>query len=185
LQDQRSTLVDRRDAWAQRARQGPAAGSLDEAGIQTRIKDLDAQLSVVEAQIAANNTEVACMAGVPGAIPPPRQRLPGESNDDLAIAGLFLSSMLALPLVIAWTRRIWRRGAQVAPQFSQELKDRLTRIEQSVESVAIEVERVGEGQRFVTNLFAQNGAPRAVGAGAMEPLDVQQRERVAQERRDR
>ena len=37
--------------------------------------------------------------------------------------------------------------------------ERIGRIEQAVESVAEEVERIGEGQRFVTKLFAESPRP--------------------------
>jgi hypothetical protein len=47
----------------------------------------------------------------------------------------------------------------------------LTHLEQSVDAVAIEVERIGEGQRFMTRLFTENGAPRARGEGAAETID--------------
>ena len=36
--------------------------------------------------------------------------------------------------------------------------DRLRRIEQAVESIAIEVERISEGQRFTTKLFSDRAA---------------------------
>jgi hypothetical protein len=41
------------------------------------------------------------------------------------------------------------------------IDDRLTRMEQSIEAIAIEMERVGEGQRFVTKLLAER-APALV-----------------------
>lgn len=47
---------------------------------------------------------------------------------------------------------------------SREFTDRLTRLEQSIDSVAIEVERVGEGQRFMTGLFADGGIPRPISS---------------------
>ena len=51
------------------------------------------------------------------------------------------------------------------------LDDRLTHIERSVDAVAIEVERVGEGQRFVSKLFTE----RAAEAAAVD-ADIRQRE---------
>ncbi len=43
--------------------------------------------------------------------------------------------------------------------------DRLQRLEQAVDAIAIEVERISEGQRFTTKLLAERGAavppPRA------------------------
>ena len=39
-----------------------------------------------------------------------------------------------------------------------------------MDSIAIEVERIGEGQRFVTRVLSENG--RALGAGAALPIDA-------------
>jgi hypothetical protein len=44
--------------------------------------------------------------------------------------------------------------------------------------MALEVERIGEGQRFVTNLIIDAGPPRGLGTGAMEPLGLRDRERA-------
>ncbi len=35
--------------------------------------------------------------------------------------------------------------------------DRMKRLEQAIDSIAVEVERIGEGQRFVTKLLAERG----------------------------
>jgi len=42
---------------------------------------------------------------------------------------------------------------------SIELEARLERIEQAVDTIALEMERVGEGQRFVTKLLAERPTP--------------------------
>lgn len=55
-------------------------------------------------------------------------------------------------------------GGSVIPALPRELTDRLTHLEQSVDAVAIEVERIGEGQRFMTRFFTENGTPRAPGS---------------------
>jgi hypothetical protein len=46
-----------------------------------------------------------------------------------------------------------------------ETAQRLARVEQAVDAIAVEVERIGEGQRFVTQLLAQKGQPQGVLAG--------------------
>lgn len=46
-------------------------------------------------------------------------------------------------------------------ELSSEDDDRMTHLEQSIDAVAIEVERLGEGQRFMTRLVAEEGAPVA------------------------
>ena len=86
------------------------------------------------------------------------------------------------PLSVALARRIWKRGAAVVTSFPQELADRLNRLDQSMDSIAIEVERIGEGQRFVTRVLSENG--RALGTGAAQPIDAAARgekARVARE----
>jgi hypothetical protein len=74
---------------------------------------------------------------------------------------------------------------------------RLERMEQAIDTVAIEVERISEGQRFVTRIMAERPSsnaqpasvtaddpsqakPLALGAGPMEPIVVSERERVRQ-----
>ena len=78
--------------------------------------------------------------------------------------------VVMLPISIAFARRIWRRGAAAVSAFPQELSDRLNRLDQAMDSIAIEVERIGEGQRFVTRVMSENG--RSLNAGASKPLDV-------------
>jgi hypothetical protein len=43
----------------------------------------------------------------------------------------------------------------------QGIEDRLTRIEQAVDTIAVETERISEGQRFTTKLLADRAADRA------------------------
>ena len=77
--------------------------------------------------------------------------------------------VIGLPLTIAYARRIWRKSVQTIVSIPQDIYDRFSRIDQAVDSIAIEVERIGEGQRFLTKL--QN--ERALGAGAAEPIGEQ------------
>ena len=71
-----------------------------------------------------------------------------------------------------YARRIWRRWGLATSAGSREFTDSLTHLEQAVEAVAIEVERIGEGQRFITRLFTEKGTPRAPGEGAAEPIEI-------------
>jgi hypothetical protein len=79
--------------------------------------------------------------------------------------------------------RIWRWGSSASPRLSGELSDRLTHLEQSVDAVAVEVERIGEGQRFVTRLVTERGAAQAAGEGVAEPIGIPTQENAAPVRR--
>ena len=80
------------------------------------------------------------------------------------------SFILLLPLVLAWSRRIWHRGAP-RPSVDLENSPRLQRMEQAIESIALEVERIGEAQRFTTKLLSerQPEAAARIGVPRREP----------------
>jgi hypothetical protein len=84
--------------------------------------------------------------------PPPQRSLLTPSQVEDAGVGLFL---LMLPLALALARRIWVRTGRPPAAVGVESGPRLQRIEQAVESIAIEVERIGEAQRFTTKLLAE------------------------------
>ena len=46
-----------------------------------------------------------------------------------------------------------------------EIADRLAKLDNAVDSMAVEVERISEGQRFVTKLLAERGTAAALPDG--------------------
>ena len=182
LEGQISDLQSQRTSIANRLREGDAAKGPDLEGLEARIALLDKQLLDLYTQKATADANVVRASTVACAVPPPVPRPPrsGPPEEVFMLGGMFIFFVM-FPMAIAYSRRIWRRAGQVM-KIPAELTDRLTQIEHSVESVAIEVERVGEGQRFVTNLLI-DGGPQMLGAGAMNTLEIKERERVEAERR--
>ena len=87
----------------------------------------------------------------------------------LPIAGMTMVVLLVLgvPFVRALVRR-WEREA-LQPPVSSDVAARLERIEHAVDAVAVEVERISEGQRFTTKLLSDRAgdtAPEPRGRGA-------------------
>jgi hypothetical protein len=125
-------------------------------GLQARIDLLDKRILQIEQDIATTGALVARSRGqLPSTGRPDR----GPFNEDrgfnpTAVGGLFTLFVLA-PIAIAMARRIWRRGGRspADSQIERENADRLGRLEQSVDTIAVEVERISEGQRFVTKLL--------------------------------
>jgi hypothetical protein len=70
-----------------------------------------------------------------------------------------------------------------ARSLPRELAGRLARLEQALDAVAVEVERIGEGQRFLTRLLTETGSPRAPGGGAAEPTETKAGEAAPHVRR--
>jgi septal ring factor EnvC (AmiA/AmiB activator) len=151
-----------------------STGATDRKALETRMTDIDARIATVDKMLAANAAQIAQAAAMPGAVvePPPfvRQGPPQEAY----VVGIIFMVIALLPLSIALARRIWRRSAAVVTSFPRELADRLSRMEQAVEATAVEVERIGEGQRFLTRLFTEGEGARAIGAGAAQPLERKQ-----------
>jgi hypothetical protein len=161
LRDQRESLQELRDDLVGRLREGTLSDA-DRAGIDSQIALIDQQLAAKQIAIAEAEHQVATAAAVPGAtVSPPRapERL---SPSDVFEVGSVIFTILAIPLVLAWARRIWRKSA-VTITLPPELTERIGGMERAIDTVALEVERIGEGQRFVTQLMA--GRPAAA-----EPL---------------
>lgn len=57
------------------------------------------------------------------------------------------------PLVRALARRWDREGA--TPRIPADVSARLERMEQTIDAMAVEMERISEGQRFMTKLLAE------------------------------
>lgn len=83
--------------------------------------------------------------------------------------GQGMAGGVALSLVVfglvSFYRRYKRRGMPPASsEMSSESPARLERVERGIEAIAIEVERISEGQRFVTNLLAEQRQPAGIAA---------------------
>ena len=82
----------------------------------------------------------------------------------IPIVALIVGAVMAMgiPIARAYARRIDSR-----PGIPADLSHRLERMEQSIEAIAVEIERISEGQRFTTKLLAERGsAPAQVKAPA-------------------
>jgi hypothetical protein len=148
-----------------------AAGSPERKPLETRLTDVDARIANVDQMLASNATDVSKAAAIPGAVvEPPRVINEGPPDEAYALGGVFMLVVL-LPISVAFARRIWRRSAAAVAAFPREIGERLLRMEQAIEATAVEVERIGEGQRFLTRLFTEGEGARPLGAGTAQPIE--------------
>jgi hypothetical protein len=81
-------------------------------------------------------------------------------------------------LITAWTIRMIMKHREKmqelsAPRVAGSASDaRLARVEQAVEAIAIEIERVSEGQRFVTKLLNERAQGVARAEGVAMPAQM-------------
>jgi hypothetical protein len=79
----------------------------------------------------------------------------------ICIAG----TVIGFPVARAFARRMEREPLQ--PSVPLDVTARLERMEQALDSIAIEVERISEGQRFTTKLLSERSS--APGANLSRP----------------
>jgi len=139
------------------------------------LAQVDAQLAETQARLADVRAEVAARQGgshvvISGFPMGGFGRSPGFDPD--VAAGLMFAFIFAvlMPISIAIAKRIWRgRSIPVAPPIDTMIAPRLDRLEQAVDAIAIEIERIAEGQRFVTKVMTERqsaGLPAANGAAS-------------------
>jgi hypothetical protein len=75
---------------------------------------------------------------------------------------MITACVVGLPYVRGMVRRWDREGA--APQIPAEMSGRLERMEHAIDAMAVEIERISEGQRFTTRLLSENKSSRALPA---------------------
>lgn len=170
LTRQLSGLEDQRRSITNRLRQESTIG-VDRTGLEARLTQIDERITKLSQDVATADANVASAAGVPGAVeqPPPPPSRQGPPEEVFILGAIFLC-VAVFPISIAWARRIWRRNdSRGAAAVSTEMGERFTRLEQAVDAVAIEVERIGEGQRYMAH---------RLGPGAAEAIPIAQREAV-------
>lgn len=156
-QAQREVQQAQREAQqAQRQAQLEAQQAQREAQQAARQAQIEAQQAVREAQDAIRQ---AAREGRPGVafppFPPSGPQIP-EGAVMISIAFFIMCAVIAigLPIARAIARRSDRRGA-VSPAGDADTRARLERIEQAVDAIAVEVERISEGQRFTTKIMSE------------------------------
>lgn len=123
-------------------------------GLQQRLQVMDNRIIQLESDLAATSTAIASApTALAGSSEAPGFRQPDNFEDGLVIG--WLTSGLPLLIILFVMRRRWKRRSLPASAPIPAGDLRIERIESAIEAVAIEVERVSEGQRFVTKLLSE------------------------------
>lgn len=155
----------------------------DREGLAGRLRETDARILSLEGQIAQADLAVAKASAVPGAVvePPPPDTRASDQMEAVTAMSIVFTLFVLFPIAFAYSRRLWKKGATVIAPVPREVTDRLEQMGQAVESIAIEVERIGEGQRFLTKVMSEQN--RQLGAGAAQPIQVPQGQKAGEQAR--
>lgn len=163
LSNQLQSAQGRRDEIADALRE--VTNTTERAGLEARLQLLDGRILQIESDIERTGQLISQAPGEFLRETSSTQDFPvnfgGERPDVTAIAVVFTMFVLT-PLSIAAARLLWRRATRgpVQPAIDRESAERLRRLESGVDAIAIEVERISEGQRFVTKLMAERDKQR-------------------------
>jgi hypothetical protein len=163
------------------SRRSKLISQLKQTGDPTAIKGLEARLALLDARQLQLETDIQQTG----------QQLTSPSAGLLAstaaapvfgglssgqVMGLSVLSIIFIlsPLAVGVGRAILKRSARPGPPPAvfTETAQRLERLEASVDAIAIEIERVSEGQRFVTKLLSESAPAPMLGAGQRKPEPV-------------
>lgn len=164
ISDQISSLNDRRSELVDNIRTAP--DGVARTGVEERVRLLDQRLLGLESDLASTSSQLAMAAPELISIAETRNNPPSLPDDEFA-PGMAVGGASTLAIVGAlflWRRfRRKRRPVKQKTQLANDSNERLERLEQGVEAIAIEVERISEGQRFVTKLLSDAREPIAAG----------------------
>jgi hypothetical protein len=138
------------------------------AGLEARLKILDQRILQIESDLAATGRQVA---SAPAHLVAFAAAEPPDSFEDGLMVGGF-SVLFALGIAFLFARSRWKNRHTKPSSHTEADSARLERLEQGMEAIAIEIERVTEGQRFVTRLLSESHAPLGTSHRLAHPVPV-------------
>jgi hypothetical protein len=140
-------------------------------GLEQQLRIIDARIAALEQDLTTTNRLVTAATPEAHAQWQAQEHAREARRGDDDEAEMFFlggGGGILLALFAVAVRRRFRRGRDVRrPDGTVSTVDdpRIDRLGQAVDAIALEVERIGEGQRFVTQLLAEERDPRRlVGA---------------------
>jgi hypothetical protein len=162
-------------------RRSKLLSQLRQTGDPTAVKGLEDRLALLDKRQLQLESDLAAIGQQLSSVP---AGLVASAGGPAMLAGLGSGQIVAIsivsvifvlgPLAVGFARTLWKRPSPPAlpPAALTETAQRLERLEGAVDSIAIEIERISEGQRFVTKLLSEGERAPSLGAGQRPPDPV-------------
>jgi hypothetical protein len=148
-------------------------------GASQRLRVIDEQIVQLERDIVATDRQIA--AAPTAVLAQTEQRVMvhedhGPDDEDVVAGGGIGFALGLLVMFLARRIRSWRRRGERRPLVDAPREGapdpRFDRLAHAVDAIAVEVERIGEGQRFVTQLLADSRgrAPELAAAASVDDV---------------
>lgn len=181
LSSQLTSAAGRRDEIAQQLERASPASR---PGLQDRLDVLDKRIVQLESDIAETGRLLTSPQYTSTTEAP--KNFMGLSPGQTTGVSIVFTIFVLFPLAISLARLMWRKGTSHGPPIpdAAEAARRLAGLEQAVDAIAVEIERVSEGQRFVTKIFAESQGMPALNPGQRpaEPIRVGQDDKAGMSR---
>ena len=136
------------------------------SGLEQRMSVLDQRILQLETDIAETGRQLtSAPAGLIASSQTPFTELGIDPHLIERVSILFTLFVLA-PLAVSAAFMIFKRAFRPAARpekSSGESSERMERLESAVDAIAVEIERISEGQRFVTRLLTEASPQGTVG----------------------
>jgi hypothetical protein len=137
-------------------------------GLEDRLALLDSRQLQLESDLALTGQALSSPAAglIAGTSATPVFGI-GPGSTQMMTLSVLSILFIFFPLAVGLGRGLWKRASRSgpAPAVFTEAAQRMERLEASVDAIAIEIERISEGQRFVTKLLSESQPAPQLGAG--------------------
>lgn len=153
LTEQRRDLEERREELAQQLNQRTG---IDRAGVEQRLSTMDQRLQQIETDLSEVGRQAVALR--PAITEEPAPQIRYVNNDEDMVAAGFAGAFMTLAILSPFFLRAWRRRKRAVQSTGSSPAlgaERIERMENAIESIAVEIERVAENQRFMTRLMTE------------------------------
>ena len=143
-------------------------------GLESRLSLLDARQLQLESDIQQTGQQLTSPAAGLLATTATQQAFTGLGQREVMTLSVLSILFIFFPLAFGAARAMWKRSSRPGPSPAvfTETAQRLERLEASVDAIAIEIERISEGQRFVTKLLSEGQPAPMLSAGQRTPETI-------------
>jgi hypothetical protein len=143
-------------------------------GLEGRLALLDKRQLQLESDLATTGQQLSSAPAGLVASAGSAAAFTGLGSGQVTAISIIAIIFVLGPLAVGFARTLFKRASRpgLPPQALTETAQRLERLEGAVDSIAVEIERISEGQRFVTKLLSEGQRAPAIGAGqrAADPV---------------
>ena len=133
----------------QRSGQGSSQGSADEPIVIRTVPHNGGQIIVDK---VGNRTVITSQAVPPGI----ERMVVGAERTAIGLMSIIAAIFILGPFARMFARRVERRAAAAPTQDAIALRHQIEQLQQSIDTMSIEIERISESQRFQSKLLFEN-----------------------------